>query len=242
LEIHRSNFMPDTRKHRGPSPHDATYFGADAQNDLRLAVKDLSWLISRGYAATSALKLVGDRYKLVERQRIAVLRSACSDAARADRLSRERDIHLIKGKPLQIDAFNLILTLESALGGGVVLVGQDGCYRDMASVHGTYRRVEETRPAIELAAKWLAEWRVGPSTWLLDAPVSNSGRLAAMLRAAESGWSADVVPDPDALLISSTAIAVTADAGVLDRCGEWVNLARAFVEAGIPDAFVIDLR
>src|SRR6266404_1471952 len=47
--------------------------------------------------------------------------------------------------PLLIDGFNLILTLESALGGGVMLVGRDGCYRDMASVHGTYRRVEETR-------------------------------------------------------------------------------------------------
>ena len=28
---------------------------------------------------------------------------------------------------------------------------RDGCFRDLASVHGTYRRVEETRPALELA-------------------------------------------------------------------------------------------
>ena len=48
---------------------------------LRAAVADLSWLLSRGYAEPSALKLVGDRFQLTERQRIAVMRSACSDQA-----------------------------------------------------------------------------------------------------------------------------------------------------------------
>lgn len=138
---------------------------------------------------------------------------------------------------MRIDGFNLILTLESALGGGVVLVGRDGCYRDMASMHGTYRRVEETRPALEVAAWWLSQWGVGPCTWLLDAPVSNSGRLAAMIRAMGTGWSAEVIADPDSMLASPGAIAATADAGVLDRCEEWIGLAHALVEVGIPEAF-----
>jgi hypothetical protein len=120
-------------------------------------------------------------------------------------------------------------------------MGRDGCYRDMASVHGTYRKVEETRPALDLAARWLAEWGVGPCTWLLDAPVSNSGRLAAMIRTTPA-WSAEVLPDPDALLVAPGAIAATADAGVLDRCEIWVSLARALVEVGVPGAFVVDLR
>jgi hypothetical protein len=122
------------------------------------------------------------------------------------------------------------------------MIGRDGCCRDMASVHGTYRRVEETRPALELAARQLAERGVGPCTWLLDAPVSNSGRLAVMIRAAGVGWSAEVVPDPDAVLAAGDAIAATADAGVLDRCGKWVSLARLLVEAGAPGAFMVDLR
>jgi hypothetical protein len=234
--------MPDTRKHRGPGPQDPIWFGAEACADLRAAVADLSWLLSRGYAAPSALNLVGNRYRLVERQRAAVLRSACADAALTARRSRELDPRSIRGRPLRIDGFNLILTLESALGGGVVLVGCDGCYRDLASVHGTYRRVEETRPALELAARWLADWGVGPCTWLLDAPVSNSGRLAAMIRAVGLGWSAEVVSDPDAVLVAPGAVVATADAGILDRCGEWVSLAHALVEVGVPGAFVVDLR
>ncbi|MFO0848355.1 MAG: DUF434 domain-containing protein [Gemmataceae bacterium] len=233
--------MPDTRKHRGPGPQDPEWFGPAHRPRLGAAVADLAWLLSRGYAEPSALKLVGDRHRLVERQRTAVRRSACSDAALADRKARHVDPATLRGRPLRVDGFNLILTLESALGGGVVVAGRDGCYRDLASVHGTYRRVAETRPALELAARWLAEWGAGPCTWLLDAPVSNSGRLAGLIRAASTGWEAEVVPDPDSLLAAPGAVVATADAGILDRCGEWVNLARAVVESAIPGAFVVNL-
>ncbi len=234
--------MPDTRKHRGPGPQDPEWFGAGARPALAAAVSDLSWLLSRGYAAPSALKLVGDRYRLVERQRVAVQRAACPDAARADRAARRVEVAALRGRPLRIDGFNLLLTLESALGGGVVLACRDGCYRDLASVHGSYRRVEETRPALALAARWLAAWGAGPCAWLLDAPVSNSGRLAAMIRETDPEWSAEVVPDPDALLVQPGGVVATADAGILDRCGEWVSLARHVVEEAVPGAFVVDLR
>lgn len=234
--------MPDTRKHRGPGPQDPEWFGASARPVLGAAVADLSWLLSRGYAGPSSLKLVGDRYRLVERQRVAVLRSACPDEALAARRSRRVDHRELRGRPLRIDGFNLILTLESALGGGAVVGGRDGCFRDLASVHGTYRRVAETRPALELAAHLLAAWGAGPCTWLLDAPVSNSGRLAAMVRATDPAWSAEVVPNPDAVLTRPGKLVVSADSLVLDRCGEWVNMARAVVEAGVPGAFVVNLE
>jgi hypothetical protein len=229
--------MPDSRKHRGPGPQDPDWFSPEARPRLAAAVSDLSWLLTRGYAGPSSLKLVGDRYRLAERQRVAVLRSACSDES----LARRRANHLgtLRGRRLRIDGFNLILTLESALGGGVILEGRDGCFRDLASVHGTYRRVEETQPALELATRWLGEWDVGPCTWYLDAPVSNSGRLAAMIRG--RGWEAQVVPDPDQVLAHGGDPIATADSGILDRCGPWINLARLLVEAGCPGAFVVVL-
>ena len=231
--------MPDTRTHRGPGPQDPYWFGNEARGKLRQAVADVSWLLSRGYAAPSALKLVGDRYRLVERQRVGVLRSACSDEALRERIARRIDT--LSGQCLRIDGFNLILTLESALGGGVVVGGRDGCFRDLAGVHGTYRRVEETRPALELASRWLEEWAVGPCAWLLDAPVSNSGRLASMIRETNPTWTADVVADPDAVLMMPGDPVVTADARILNHCGAWVNLARRLVETAVPEAFVADL-
>lgn len=233
--------MPDTRKHRGLGPEDRVWFCQAARPALAAAVADLSWLLSRGYAVASSLKLVGDRYRLVERQRTAVLRSACSDEALAWRRTSRVELEALRGRPVRIDGFNLVLTLESALGGGVVLGGRDGCFRDLAGVHGTYRRVGETRPALELAAHWLAKWGVGPCTWLLDAPVSNSGRLAAMIRAIDPGWHAEVVPDPDVILAAPGDPIVTADAAILDRSEAWFNLARALVEITVPGAFVVDL-
>ncbi len=234
--------MPDRRKHRGPGPQDRDWFGAAVQPRLQAAVGDLSWLFSRGYALPSALKLVGDRYRLVERQRVAVARAACSDASRADRATRRLEPESLRGQPIRIDGFNLLLTLESSLGGGVVLACRDGCFRDLASVHGTYRKVAETVPALALAARRLSAWGAGPCTWLLDAPVSNSGRLAALIRATDPTWTAEVVPDPDALLLRPGAVVATADAGILDRCGPWLNLARHVVEADVPTAFVVNLQ
>ena len=81
--------MPDRRAHRGPHPEDARLFAAEVHPALRRATGDLCWLLSRGYARESSLKLVGDRYGLLARQRIAVARCACSDEAAADRQSRQ---------------------------------------------------------------------------------------------------------------------------------------------------------
>ena len=64
--------MPDKRQHRGPHPHDTILFAPDAHPVLRQAAADLSWLFGRGYASVSAVKLVGDRYALNQRQRMAV--------------------------------------------------------------------------------------------------------------------------------------------------------------------------
>ena len=75
--------VPDQRKHRGPHPEDGPLFAPANWPDLRCAVSHLSWLLTRAYAWESALKLVGDRFRLNARQRLAVQRSACSDQSLA---------------------------------------------------------------------------------------------------------------------------------------------------------------
>ena len=74
--------MPDRRTHRGPHPEDARLFGPEAQPLLGGAAADFCWLLDRGYAHDSTLKLVGDRYNLVARQRTAVSRCCCSESTR----------------------------------------------------------------------------------------------------------------------------------------------------------------
>jgi hypothetical protein len=212
---------------------------------LRAATEELSWLFGRAYSTTAALKLVGDRWSLTERQRLAVLRSACPGPALPARLCRRVEPEEIAGRPLALDGFNVLTTVEAALGGAVVLVGRDGCLRDVAGVHGTYRKVEETIPALRLIGQVLDGLGAGPCTWLLDRPVSNSGRLrAAMLDAADAqrwDWRVELVDDPDPLLIASPDVVATADSVILDHCAQWFNLARLVVEARVPLAFRIDL-
>jgi len=103
--------VPDARSHRGPDPRDAEQFADDHWPRLRAAVADLSWLLGRGYAEVSARKLVGDRHALTERQRMAVMRCACSDEALAGRLSRRLDPEALRGRRLGIDGFNVLTTV-----------------------------------------------------------------------------------------------------------------------------------
>ena len=239
--------MPDTRSHRGPHPEDAELFAPGAWPRLRSAVADLSWLLSRGYALPGALQVVGNRYDLEARQRQAVTRSACSDEALARRRAAEAPAAALAGATLLLDGYNVLTTVEAALGGAVVLIGRDGACRDIAGIHGTYRRVEETLPALRRVGAHLYAAGVAHSAWYLDAPVSNSGRLKGVIEdvAREAGWpwTVHVVPNPDADLAAATgAIVASADSVILDRCERWVSLAGEVVEGIEGVARVVDLR
>ncbi len=237
--------MPDSRTHRGPHPDDARLFAAEARPALRAAAGDLAWLLSRGYAAPSSLKLVGDRYALTARQRTAVERAACSDAALARRAAHRVEAAELAGRPLWLDGYNVLTTIEAALSGGVILAARDSTYRDMASMHGSYRKVAETRPALELLGQTLAAHRVAEGVWYLDRPVSNSGRLKGVMEEMAGWhswpWRVELVPDPDAVLADAEPVVATADSAILDRCARWFNLAREVVRVHVPQANVVDL-
>lgn len=237
--------VPDHRKHRGPHPEDKQLFADEHVLRLREAASDLAWLFNRGYASTSALKIVGDRYSLVARQRVAVARCTCSDEATSRRQRHHIQADQLEGRELWIDGYNVLTSLEAALSGGVILHARDGCYRDMASMHGSYRKVEETIPALHILGDLLAEWKVASCRWLFDQPVSNSGRLKTVLQeiAEERGWNWNVflVPDPDRDLIATDQIVASADSQVLDSAAQWFNLARVAIELRVAEAWLIRL-
>lgn len=244
--------MPDKRKHRGRHPEDDRLFATAQLPALRSAVDDYAWLLTHGYAEVSALQLVGDHLGLTQRQRMAVRRSTCSDQALHTRESRRVEPDAICGRTLLIDGYNLLITIESALSGGLVFVGRDGCYRDIASVHGTYRKVEETIPAVDLIIRSVSETCVADATILLDRPVKNSGRLRALIEertgtgAPTTGkspaWHIELCDSPDAGLVDSDDVVATSDSVVLDRSACWVNLAGWIIDRNITSATVIDLR
>jgi len=237
--------MPDTRHHRGAHPADRELFGPDQLSTLRRAVSELSWLLTRGYNVTSSLKLVGDRYGLRERQRLAVGRSSCSEHEKELRKAHRISIENLRHESLVVDGFNLLITIEAALSKGLLLLGLDGCIRDLSSVHGSYRSVEETDRAILMIGEALENLGATSVLWLLDRPVSNSGRLAAKIAdlAQQHNWSwqVEVVFNPDAMISSSPAVAITSDSSILDRVDRWADLKAYLLAQQIPDAWLVDL-
>ncbi len=233
---------------------------------LRQAVEDFSLFLTKGYADKSSLKLVGDRFSLTQRQRIAVMRGSCSDQQLEGRLARRTPVETLRGRDLAIDGYNLLITIEAALGGGLIFRGRDGCFRDLASIHGTYRKVEETIPAAELIGDFLTEIGVARALWLLDSPVSNSGRLKTLLGnlAREHSWPWEIrlTISPDAELSRQltvpgsrpsancqptdenrqlSSIVVSTDSVILDACPTWTNLAAEIITKRLPQTPVTDL-
>jgi hypothetical protein len=240
--------MPDSRRHRGRHPDDTELFADGMLDTLRRAVAELSWLLSRGYSETSSLALVGDRYQLRSRQRTAVLRAACSDESLANRSLSDASEAALDGAELALDGFNCLITMEAALSGGLTFRGRDGVVRDISSVHGSYRRVEETERAIDLLADLFRRAAPAAITWYLDRPVSNSGRLRALLeersRAGGIEWSVELVNNPDRVLVGASAKTVVAssDGWVIDRADSWIDLPGLIITEGLPEAWLIDLR
>ncbi len=234
-----------TQRHRGADPEDERSFGARRLPDLRQAVHDVCWLLDRGYGISSATELAGDRYRLSRRQRIAVARCSCSTAARDRRQAHCVTAVELRGQELWLDGFNLLTAVETALGGGVILVGRDGCCRDVAGVYSHYHRVQETVPALQAIGRMAAQWGVSQCRWWLDSPVFNSGRLKGIiLKVAAEGcwpWQVELVTNPDRVLSAAPQVVSSADHVILDRCQRWFNVARQVITSEVPQARVVNL-
>lgn len=190
--------------------------------------------------------MVGDRYLLTNRQREALRRAACSDQALFRRPTNALPLTDLRGENVAIDGYNLLITIESSLSNGFVIACRDGTYRDIASIHGTYRRVEETFPAIEAISAALKELGVAATSWYLDKPVSNSGRLKGyLLEAAQemgSDWEVELVFSPDKVLAqTSSAVVVSSDGAVLDQAERWANVTRYMIDR-LPDPQILPMQ
>jgi len=238
--------MGQRQSHRGKHPEDDRLFAQPRLPALREALADLSFLLSKDYAEASALKVVGDHYQLDARQRRAVLRAACSDDSLERRRAHCVRLEQLSGEPVSIDGYNLLITVESMLSGGVLLRGRDGVVRDMASVHGSYRTVDETIDALHHIARALKTLGVGETRWYFDAPVSNSGRLKALLldegKRLGSNWTVELANNVDQILSRATDVVVTSDGWILDRAERWANVVDALLEVTGADKRVLDLR
>lgn len=232
-----------TQRNRGKQSSDDQHFSEKWHPVFTEALDDLCFLLTRGYADSSALQLVGNRYKLNKRQRQALLRVSCNEEEFSARQPRELTTAQLKNKVVEIDGFNLLILLESALSGAYIFKARDGLYRDISSVHGSYKRVVKTEEAIILTGKLLNDLDVMSVKWYLDQPVSNSGRLKTRLLELATehhfNWEVELVFDPDKVLAKSKNVVVSSDGWILNLADQWVNLGALLVEDFVMDANVL---
>jgi hypothetical protein len=216
-------------RNRGKNTGDDILFGSEKQLDkLKLAVQDMLYLLSKGYAEKASAELVGNRYKLKTRQIQALRGASASEDQIQKRKSKQLKISDLKDQMIYLDGFNVLILLESMLSNAYVFQGLDGCYRDLSGVHGTYKRVNQTQKSIELIAGFFQKVELQKLIWIFDKPVSNSGRIKQIILdfAQENNltWEVDLQYNPDKFLAENAEIIVSSDAWILDNGKNWFNV------------------
>ena len=226
--------MPDVVK-RGYMPSDDKEF-IDQIEKLREAGEELYYLINRGYQIKPASTFVGNHHLLSERQRLALVRSISPKGSIEERV--EKEVHELKDSIVYIDTFNTVITLEIAFSGSTLLYCMDGTIRDLAGLRGTYRIIDKTDMAVESIRKVLEAEDVKEAHFLIDAPISNSGRLSSkiedMFEKSPVEAVCEVINDVDKNLYGKENV-MTSDAIILDNCVSWFNLTGKAIQAEIGD-------
>ena len=235
--------MPHAQQHRGAHPEDHELFSGGVLDVLRVAVQDCVYLLDRGYAIESVLDVVGRRYSLRTRQRLALRRTICSTEQSRERECKRRELQQLRGSRVEVDGFNLVIGLEVALSAGLLLRGCDSAIRDLAGLRGTYRMVQETDAALSLLGRVLLQYQPSGLHVFLDRPLSNSGRLKGRILEQAAAWPFEVevelVANPDRELRGRDWV-VSSDSAVLDTAACWVNLLGHIVQHQLPSAWLVD--
>jgi hypothetical protein len=235
----------DKSVRRGFHPDDRRLFTGQALARLLQARQEIEWLLDRGYQAEQVLDLVGGHYQLTVRQRTALARVTAASGRIAHRQATCLPVSAGGAGCLHLDGFNLIITLETALSGSLLLLGSDGALRDLAGLRGTYRLIGETDRAIGLIGQSLQRLGVPAARIYLDAPVSNSGRLRQRIQQLASDWTmpvdVELTDNPDRILATLPRV-VSSDSAILDCCPSWYNLARLIVAEHIPQAWIVSFQ
>ena len=229
---------------RGFDINDKRWFSNKEIIKLTKAKEEIEWLINRDYKIDTVVNFVGDRYQFSLRQRNALKRAICTDENKLMRKSKELSIDKIKEGPIYIDGFNLIITLEVALSKGTLIIGSDGCIRDLAGLRGTYKIIGKTDLALDIIGKILSKYDANEVVFYLDSPVSNSGNLKYKILNYKKIWNikteVELVNNADVVLEKLGRV-VTSDAAILDKCISYFNLNRYIIYEYIKDAKLINL-
>lgn len=213
---------------------------------LRQAAQDLRYFLGRGYPRELGLKLTGDRWGLDGDQRQVLRRAVAAPEAARARRERLLPLSAVSGQAVGVDGHNVLLTLESALMGAVLVAADDGAVRDIGQKGRHYGPGPHTETAARLVVEALARAGAARAVILLDAPLPFSGQMAGVLRhlleRAGLAGQARAVAAPDKELQIFQGIVASGDGPLIDAAARPLDLAGAIIRAMEPCPEMINLE
>ena len=198
------------------------------------ACRDYRKLKEWGYPPGASLKLVGDRYRLSREQRQCLTRGVVERAVAEERARKMVSADGVRGAPLGLDWFNIIITVESYLKGTALFLADDGVVRDCGGVHGSWRKSRVTDRAVREILTVVSRLSPARVDAVLDAPLAHSGLMAEELRGKLTvlGMAHEVRLErsADFPLKSYEGIVASSDSAILDRVGRALDLPRLVLE------------
>jgi hypothetical protein len=210
--------------------------------ELWQAADDFRFLLNRGYPRDASLQLVGNRYNLDHDHRHLLRRGIFAAAIAAQRKNKKVSLEEIRGRALAIDGYNCLITLESALKGKTILLADDGFFRDISGVSSSYKETPATNQALGLIIDLLIAAATTDILFLLDSPISASGKLATRIRGLmkEQGLRGDAqaVKVPEQLMIGYEGIIATSDTALIDQSNQVFDLADHIITQHLRSPFI----
>lgn len=184
---------------------------------FRDAASDYLHLLERGYSAGKILPLVSSRYQLSGVERTMLYRGVFTQQQKT---ARQRKLATMPGAPLQIDGFNVLITIASYLQGLPVFLAGDGLVRDAAYVRGKIDMIATFERAAGLLLISLRRIE-GEQLIFLDREVTLHNHIGQMLARTPS-WDksrqrlAIIEKVDQALKLSDSGCICTSDTGIID--------------------------
>lgn len=145
-------------------------------------VRDLRYLLNRGYPRDSAVTFVANHYRLKLDERHLLARCVFSKAEIASHRKKAVGGTEIRSKRLAVDGYNVLITVESILTGKQVVRCDDGFIRDLRAIFGKYHASSATPRALTEILTTILRARPSEVVMMFDSQMSRSGELAAEVR------------------------------------------------------------
>jgi len=207
------------------------------------AARDLRYLLERGYHRESALKLIVDKYQLSTKQKLLLYRAVYDSSTAAKHKEKIVTADRIIDSNLAVDGYNVMITVESGLRGGLLVLCDDGFVRDISAVHGKYRITSMTEKALSIIVKAVQELKPAKINFFFDAQVSKSGELASHVRRIlkGSGLTGDAcaVERADVSTLDFGEIVATSDSVLISKAGAVFDLAGEILKKDYRAAILI---